>query len=75
MRAVRQLSKPEQDTVHSTSKTKAMSQDDQDDTLGVPYDNYVKLATALGVTAGANTAAFGALFSKCMIWALKKSHV
>ena len=48
-----------------------MSQDDQDDTLLVPYDNYAKLAGALGVTAGANTTAFGTLFSKRMIWALK----
>ena len=37
-----------------------MSQDDQDDTLYVPYDNYIKLAGALGVTAGDNTTAFSA---------------
>ena len=48
-----------------------MGQEDQDDTLLVPYDNYAKLDTALGVTAGANTTSFGALFSKRMIWALK----
>ena len=64
-------SKLEQDTVNSTSKIKVMSQDDQDDTLGVIYDNYIKLATAVGVTAGANTTAFGGLFSKRMLWALK----
>ena len=64
-------SKLEQDTVNSTSKIKVMNQDDQDDTLGVPYDNYIKLATSMGVTAGANTTVFGGLFSKRMLWALK----
>ena len=65
-------SKLEQETVNSTSKIVPMSQEDQDDTLGVMYDNYKKMGTALGVADANNTITdFGSLFSKRMLWALK----
>ena len=64
-------SKLEQETVNSTSKIKVMSQDDQDVTVGVLYDNHLKLGNKLGVTAGDNMKAFSGLSSKRLIWALK----
>ena len=51
-------SKLEQATVNSTYKIVPMTQDDQDVSAGVIYDNYIKMAGAVGANADVPGASF-----------------
>ena len=67
-------SKQEQKSVYSTNPINLIGVDDCGVTTGVMYDDYIAVANKLGVVPGANTAAFGALFSKRMIWAIRNNQ-